>query len=298
MLRFITGPEPGRARMPARWQSVRPDAPLSRERRAIRVLSPCRSVALLGAIVMACSVAACGNDDEGFNWDNTYAVDDGPGGVTGTGGGAGGGNVNSGTNSGGVPTSSGSRCPPRESDQVTYISEDITFCDGRSISCRGNEVPFNSDCGCGCVARVLWCPDEPDAFVLNANATNCAGFGLDDCLPGATLLGDECGCRCLGGEAVAPTCEASKLVNQQGAAFANGEACAFLVVCTTATAEAAVTQRMPLLSCDSAPHPACAVGTARSCVGALDVLAERDVDAACALSLESGVSRIVCSASP
>lgn len=251
-----------------------------------------RTLHWIVAATLGLALVACGDEDEGFNWNDDLASGDGNIGIEG-GGGAGQG--------GGLVQRVDRECPPRDAAGVTYLEEDPAVCEVLTLRCSGGELPFRTLCGCGCAQRAAWCPDTSDPGVREQGRTPAACAATPPlCLPGEEAYDDECGCGCVAGDG--PVCPVDNLFAQQRQRFGEGEICDFVVACLDLAPNAdqldAVMTAFPSMQCAAVEHPSCGATQAWACTTPLGVLSAADVEAACDLAGVSGISPVGCSSIP
>ncbi len=243
-------------------------------------------LAILAALALALPFAGgCGSDnDDSFNWPDFYT--DAGGGTTPIGGGGGGGGR---TDAGGADATAdvgNPACPPRDDPRVTYEAEDFASCAALNFRCDSDQVRFDSECGCGCVARSLWCPDALDAGVAYVGGAPSGCEVEFSCLPGWTAFDDECGCGCV--QQNTTSCPAEKLDGIEPAATGGTWPCAQGTVCygevpAPETIEA-LQALFPSMVCDDSRVAVCPPGTVSTCGGAVGELDLVGIGTACGVA--------------
>lgn len=249
-----------------------------------------RHVALMSLLLTA--LMACGNDDDGFDWNEDLAAGNTNVGLGGDG------SLGQG---GGLVTRVDRECPPRDAEGVTYAEEDPLVCAQLDLRCTGGELPFRSICGCGCVVREAWCPDPGDPDVRQLGRTRAACIADPPvCLPGEDVYDDECGCGCIAGDGL--VCPADAVFGQGTIDLADGERCDNVIACLPAEPDAdeldAIYTAFPSMQCAADTHPDCSATQLWTCSGPLGNLTASDVLSICALARRASISRIGCSSLP
>ena len=88
---------------------------------------------LILATVAITAFAACGEEDDGFDWNDEHIYTDGNVGL---------GDDGSLGQGGGLVTRVDRDCPPRDAEGVTFLEEDPSVCAQLDLRCTGGELPF------------------------------------------------------------------------------------------------------------------------------------------------------------
>jgi len=148
-------------------------------------------------------------------------------------------------------------------------------------------------CGCACMP----CTPRPNRVQVARTFDECANIDFD-CSEGFDVFGafgSPCGCGC-----EITNCIPERFRGTSGMAepFALGASCEFLIACSTQPIDAglgpAFLAHYPDARCIDGGTFGCPTGTASHCEAFIRIVDESDALAACAISLEETVERIIC----
>ena len=85
----------------------------------------------------------------------------------------------------------GPDCPDANDPGVRYVSEDIEECPGLALGCTQEEQAFFSECGCGCMPRMMVCAEDGDCAPPDGCVASCmAGLCMVECAPPQACVAD------------------------------------------------------------------------------------------------------------
>jgi hypothetical protein len=165
------------------------------------------------------------------------------------------------------------------------------MCTRIDFNCDEGYAGFENACGCGCEV----CTPQPHRTILRPGATDCSDPDVA-CPMGYFGRQNQCGCVCEITEACAP----AKFRGTSGIAepFAVGNACEFLIACSQQPLAAGLSENFlaefPDARCEDGSTFGCPAGTASYCQLFIETVDSMEAVAACRLSTQTSVERLIC----